>query len=67
MDKFTFRITDGELPTIAMFDGQLVAVIASLGQTTDWFMFNDCMGTINMDMLKRAYTEFLENNWGKGG
>jgi hypothetical protein len=77
MDKFTFRYTDGQVPTIAMFDGQLVAVIASLGfeydefecetyEKSDWFLFNDCMGTINMDMLKKAYTEFLENNWGKG-
>lgn len=73
---WTFRILDNE-PTLALFNGELVAVIASLGyaydelegeayEKTDWFMFNDCMGTINMDMLKKAYIGFLEENWTKG-
>jgi len=73
---WTFRVSDGQVPTIAMFDGELVAVMASLGyaydefegeayEKTDWFMFNDCMGTINMDMLKKAYIGFLEENWSK--
>lgn len=73
---FTFRMTDGESPTIAMFNGELVAVVASLGfagdddnrevyEKTGWFLFNDCMGTINQGMLQTAWTSFLEENWSK--
>ena len=73
---FTFKVSDGDGPTIAMYNGELVAVVASHGwgfdddnhevyAKTGWFLFNDCMGTINQDMLQTAWTAFLEENWSK--